>query len=159
MTTADSQPSATDEASRPDAPSGSGPRQQGPTPEGFLYDAFISYSRRNLDVADKIERDLERFPLPRDIRKRLGRRHLNIFRDITDMTGNRLETGIEQKLQQSRTLVVLCSPAARGSHYVNLEINRFAQLRDAEKIVPVLVAGGPNNEPTVTPPSGRSPTR
>jgi hypothetical protein len=38
-------------------------------PEGLRYDAFISYSRHNLDVADKIERDLERFPLPRDIRK------------------------------------------------------------------------------------------
>ena len=30
-----------------------------------------------------------------------------------------------------------------------MEINRFAQLRDAEKIVPVLVAGGPNNDPRV----------
>ena len=114
MTTADSQPSATDEASRPDAPSGSGSRQEGPTPDGFLYDAFISYSRRNLDVADKIERDLERFPLPRDIRKRLGRRHLNVFRDVNDLTGNRLSPALEHHLEQSRTLTVLCSPAARG---------------------------------------------
>src|SRR6478609_466382 len=118
-------------------------------PEGLRYDAFISYSRHNLDVADKIERDLETFPLPREIRKRLGRRHLNVFRDISDMTGNRLETGIEQKLQQSRTLVALCSPAARRSRYVGVEINKFTQLRGAEHIVATLVAGGPNNDPTV----------
>ena len=115
------------------------------------YDAFISYSRGNFEVADKLERDLETFPLPRDIRKQLGRRHLSIFRDISDLTGNRLETGLEQKLQQSRTLVVLCSPAARRSRYVGLEIDRFAKLRGAEHIVPTLVAGGPNNDSTVDP--------
>src|SRR6478672_1537773 len=86
--------------------------RQEPAAGGFLYDAFISYSRHNLETAAKIERDLETFPLPRDVRKRLGRRHLNVFRDINDMTGHRLESGIEEKLQQSRTLVVLCSPAA-----------------------------------------------
>jgi hypothetical protein len=100
-------------------------------------------------VADKIEHDLETFPLPRDIRKQLGRRHLNVFRDISDMTGNRLDPALERHLERSRSLVVLCSPTARRSHYVSMEINRFAQLRDAEKIVPLLVAGGPNNDPTV----------
>ena len=114
--------------------------------DGFVYDAFISYSRKNSDVADKIERDLQNFPLTREIRKRLGRRHLNIFRDVNDLTGNRLTSALEQNLEQSRTLVVLCSPAARGSTYVGMEINRFAQLRDASKIVPVLIAGVPNNE-------------
>ena len=103
MTISDSHASTGDETGRAAVPS------------GFLYDAFISYSRANIDAADKIERDLESFPLPRDIRKHLGHRHLNIFRDITDMTGNRLESGIEEKLEQSRALVVLCSPAARRS--------------------------------------------
>jgi hypothetical protein len=60
---------------------------QAPTHDNVRYDAFISYSRRNLEVADKIERDLETFPLPRHVRKRLGRRNLNVFRDISDMTG------------------------------------------------------------------------
>ena len=81
-----------------------------------------------------MERDLEAFPLPRGVRKRLGRRHLNVFRDISDMTGNQLESGIEQKLEQSRTLVVLCSPAARRSKYVPIELRRFARLRCAGQI-------------------------
>ena len=149
MTTPDSHPSTSDDRGRPEAPSGPGASQDGWTPDGLLYDAFISYSRGNLDAADKIERDLEAFRLPRDIRKRLGRRHLNVFRDVNDMTGNVLDSALEHHLAQSRTLVVLCSPEARRSPYVSMEINRFAQLREAEKIVPVLVAGEPNNDPGV----------
>jgi MTH538 TIR-like domain (DUF1863) len=124
-TTANSQPSATDETGRPEAPSGPGSRQEIGTPDGFLYDAFISYSQENLDVAEKIERDLETFPLPQDIRTRLGRRHLNVFRDANDLTGNRLDPALEQNLEQSHTLVVLCSPAARRSRYVSMEIDLF----------------------------------
>ena len=150
MTSAGLQPSAGDETGQQIAPSDPASGREGAKePAGLRYDAFISYSRRDLDVADKIERDLESFPLPHDIRKRLGRRHLNVFRDISDMTGNRLEPALEQHLEQSRTLVVLCSPAACRSAYVSMEINRFAQLRNAENIVPALVAGGPNNDPTV----------
>jgi len=119
------------------------------SPDGMTYDAFISYSRLNTAEAAKIERDLERFPLPRDVRKQLGQRRLNVFRDVSDMTGNRLDPSLDVHLANSRTLVVLCSPAARQSHYVNQEISRFAELRDPEHIVPVLVAGGPNNDPHV----------
>jgi WD40 repeat protein len=141
MSTPDPQPTATDETDWPGAPAHRGSR------DGLAYDAFISYSRQNADEAAKIERDLEHFPLPRDIRKRLGQRRLNVFRDISDMTGNRLDPALELHLAKSRTLVVLCSPPARKSHYVNLEITRFAELRDADHIVPVLVDGGPNNDP------------
>ena len=119
------------------------------SPDGMTYDAFISYSRLNTAEAAKIEHDLERFPLPRDIRKQLGQRRLNVFRDVSDMTGNRLDPSLDVHLANSRTLVVLCSPAARQSHYVNQEISRFAELRDPEHIVPVLVVGGPNNDPHV----------
>ena len=149
MTTPDSHSPVSDEPGRPAQPSGHGVAQEEWTPDGFLYDAFISYSRSNLDAADKIERDLEMFLLPRDIRKRLGRRHLNVFRDKSDLTGNRLDPALEQNLEQSRTLVVLCSPAARRSDWVSMEINRFAQLRDAAQIVPALVTGEPNNDPGV----------
>lgn len=114
--------------------------------DGYVYDAFVSYSRKNADAADKIERDLQTFPLPRGLRRKLGRRNLNIFRDVNDLTGNRLTPALEQNLRRSRTLVVLCSPAARASLYVGLEITRFAELRDPARIVPVLIGGAPNNE-------------
>ena len=46
-------------------------RTQSPD-DGFVYDAFISYSRKNSDAADKIERDLQKFPLTREIRNGWG---------------------------------------------------------------------------------------
>ena len=120
-----------------------------PAPVDLIYDAFISYSRGNFDEAEKVETDLEKFPLPRDIRKQLGRRHLNVFRDVSDITGNVLDSALDDKLQRSRALIVLCSPEARRSKYVAQEIHRFAELRDVSYIVPVLIAGGPNNDPAV----------
>ena len=43
-------------------------------------------------------------------------------------------------------MIVLCSPDARKSQYVNDEIRHFAQERGRENIIPVLVFGVPNNE-------------
>ena len=63
------------------------------------------------------------------------------------MAGNRLESGIDQKLEQSRTLVVLCSSATRRSKYVPIELRQFAQLRSAAHIVPAMIGGQPNNDP------------
>ena len=146
MSTSDFRASRSDDSDRSQGAPDAGSAQEQSAHDGFVYDAFISYSRKNSDVADKIERDLQKFPLTRELRKRLGRRHLDVFRDVNDLTGNRLTPALEQNLERSRTLVVLCSPAARASTYVGLEIHRFAQLREANKIVPVLVAGVPNNE-------------
>jgi hypothetical protein len=146
VSSSDLRASASDDSDRSQAGSDVDAAQDQSAHDGFVYDAFISYSRKNSDAADKIERDLQKFPLTREIRKRLGRRHLNVFRDVNDLTGNRLTPALEQNLEQSRTFVVLCSPASRASTYVGLEINRFAELREANKIVPVLIAGVPNNE-------------
>ena len=125
MDTSDYRASAAEDSDRSQAGPDGGSAQEQLAHDGFVYDAFISYSRKNSDVADKMERDLEKFPLTRELRKRLGRRHLNVFRDVNDLTGNRLTPALEQNLEQSRTLVVLCSPVARASTYVGLEINRF----------------------------------
>ena len=144
MTIPESQASTTDET-------GADRLHGGRSGDAFVYDAFISYSRANLDAADKIESDLEALRLPREVRKRIGHRHLNIFRDVNDLTGNRLDWALERNLEQSRALVVLCSPAARGSRYVGMEITRFAEVRDPEQIVPVLIAGRANDEPGADP--------
>ena len=89
-------------------------RRKGRPSTAFLYDAFISYSRRDLDASDKIERDLESFPLPREIRKRLGRRNLNVFRDISDMTGNRLDPAVELRPRESQVGTTRIERATRG---------------------------------------------
>lgn len=117
------------------------------------YDAFLSYSHadsRNLAAAAKIERDLEAFPLPRAVRERLGRRHLNVFRDVSDLTGSHLSSSLENHLADSRTLIVLCSPSARTSEYVDLEIRRFTDRHGPSRIFPVLIDGSLNHDPEAT---------
>ena len=57
MTISGSHASASDETSRPEAPLSPGSAHDGLSSDGLLYDAFISYSRHDLDAAAKIENE------------------------------------------------------------------------------------------------------
>ena len=110
----------------------------------FAHDAFISYSRKDKIFAARLERALEEFKPPRDLP--VPQRHLDIFRDEGDFTGTDYFQAIESHLGASRKLIVVCSPASAGSPYVDDEIERFVKRRGAEHLIPVLLAGVPNNE-------------
>jgi len=73
--------------------------------------------------------------------KELGGRRLRIFRDEEDFTGTEYYRAVDQHLTSSNCLIVVCSPAARASRFVNEEIAAFARARGADRIIPVLVAG------------------
>ncbi len=110
-----------------------------------MHDVFISYSRKDAVFARALEKALERYRPP----KELGgapQRYLEVFRDEGDMTGVEYTASIERHLADSSKLIIICSPHARASTYVNDEIERFVRLRGAEHLVPVLVAGIPDNE-------------
>lgn len=108
------------------------------------YDAFICYNRKDAAFARKLEKALEAYKPPRDLNA--PQRYLQIFRDEGDMTGVEYFQSIERQIQNSAKLIVICSPAARQSPYVNDEIRRFAQAKGAENIIPLIVSGIPNNE-------------
>jgi WD40 repeat protein len=108
------------------------------------HDAFISYSRKDRVFAQRLEKALRSWTPPRGLD--LPARHLDVFRDESDFTGTDYYAAIEQHLQRSRKLIVLCSPAARASRYVDDEIRRFVRVHGAAAIIPLLVAGVPNNE-------------
>lgn len=110
----------------------------------FPHDAFISYSRRDIDFARVLEKALEAYSPPKDLG--LPQQRLDVFRDEGDFTGVDYDKAIERHLTDSRKLLVVCSPNARTSTYVNDEIRRFAQLRGADHIIPILLSGIPNNE-------------
>ena len=76
----------------------------------------------------------------------MPQRHLRVFRDESDFQGTEYQAALDGILQASAKLVVICSPSSRSSPYVGGEIARFATLRGKENIVPVLLAGIPNNE-------------
>jgi WD40 repeat protein len=108
------------------------------------HDAFISYSRVDKAFAAALATALGGYKPPRDLK--VAQRHLKVFRDEQDFTGTEYTSAIQQHLKGSRKLIVVCSPAARASKYVNEEIQLFARANGAENIVPILLAGTPNNE-------------
>lgn len=108
------------------------------------YDAFISYSRHDRAFATLLQKALEAYKSPKGLE--VPRRHLRIFRDEQDFTGPEYHRSLEKHLQDSAKLVVICSPVARQSPFVNDEIRRFVKIRGAEHIIPVLLSGIPNNE-------------
>lgn len=116
------------------------------------YYAFISYSRENDAAAAYLHKSLERFRVPvKHVDKAYlpeGQRFLRpIFRDKRDLEVNAsmFSHDIHNAIARSRYLIVLCSPAAAKSFWVNEEIKSFLETHgnDYEKIVPVILSGKP----------------
>jgi WD40 repeat protein len=110
----------------------------------YLHDAFISYSRKDKSFASLIEKALESYAPPKDIP--IPQRRLDIIRDEEDFTGAEYYTTLNKHLRTSRKLILICSPAARSSRYVDEEIKTFAVANGADNIIPILLEGVPNNE-------------
>jgi hypothetical protein len=111
---------------------------------GPLHDAFISYSRRDKEFARRLGVALRAYKPPKGLG--LEVRHLDIFRDEEDFTGVEYHDAVRRHLRASNRLLLICSPNARKSEYVNDEIRQFVALRGADSIVPVLCGGLANNE-------------
>ena len=112
--------------------------------EQFKFDVFISYSRRDLAFARRLQRALDNYTPPRDLR--VPQRRLRVFRDESDFRGNEYGAALDSILASAAKALVICSPNSRASTYVGAEIANFAKLRGHEHIVSVLLAGRPNNE-------------
>ena len=122
--------------------------------EQYKYYAFISYSRKNSKAASYLHKSLERFRIPvkyvpEDLRP-AGQKFLRpIFRDRRDLEvkeGN-FTDDIRTAIEQSRYLIVLCSPDAAGSVWVNEEVKHFLATHnnDIAAVVPVILTGKPGH--------------
>lgn len=117
----------------------------------FKYWAFISYSQRDKAWADWLHPALEFYSIPRRLRAAvapnasLPTRLFPIFRDSAELAGAPdLSDAIRQALLQSRHLIVICSPNAAASKWVNKEILTFQSLGRHNQIFCVIVDGEPN---------------
>lgn len=108
------------------------------------YRAFISYSHSDERWAAWLQRSLEKYRVPRNlVQKHPDRRRLNpIFRDKEELASSTdLGDSIRSALVQSDALVVMCSPTAAASQWVNEEIHLFRELAPNGRILCCLVDG------------------
>ena len=119
----------------------------------FKYRAFITYAHEDEQKARWLRKKLEEFPVPQNLVGRKGRfgkipsRLYPIFRDRDELPGSaQLGSIIEQALDDSSHLVVLCSPHAVKSRWVNEEIRLFKQMGKGDRILCLLLDGEPMAE-------------
>ena len=120
------------------------------------FAAFISYSHDDEAIARWLQGKLETYRLPRGLRPsgsadvgqpmgRDGDRLGAIFRDREDFAAaTSLSDAIRQALADSQALIVLCSPAARASAWVNAEIELFRQVHPDRPVLAAIVDGEPD---------------
>src|SRR5580692_4128014 len=118
--------------------------------EGYKYRAFVSYSRSDASAARLLQRRLETYVLPSASRAlqpgvRFDRRPIRpVFRDEDELVpGQDLPGRIRDGLKSSEYLIVICSPAAHRSEWVEREVLDFVQLGGRDRILAIVVAGEP----------------
>lgn len=78
----------------------------------YDYYAFISHRSPDKPLAEWLQRSLERYVVPKSFRKSLGmqtKRIMNICVDKNSFAGGTLKAEINDKLEKSDKLIVLCS--------------------------------------------------
>lgn len=119
-----------------------------PMTEAKHYKAFISYSHSDEQWARWLQRSLEKYKLPKTFRQshpELPDRLYPIFRDRDELaSGGELSESIRKAMEDSDALIVICSPAARASHWVNEEVKRFKASGRGNRIFCFLVSGSPD---------------
>ena len=102
------------------------------------YKAFISYSHSDERWARWLQRSLEKYKLPKTFRQshpELPDRLYPIFRDRDELaSGQELSESIRKAMEDSEALIVICSPAARASLWVNEETRRSNVAGRSERI-------------------------
>lgn len=112
------------------------------------YRAFISYSQKDKPFSRRLHRALEDYRLPKGVEagvdaktRKLGR----FFRDDEEMgAATDLGAALQGAIADAESLVVICSPNAAQSPWVNQEIIHFKRTGRADRIFAVIVAGQPN---------------
>src|SRR5438105_5959045 len=120
------------------------------TPPTDHYRAFISYSSVDSRLATRLHARLERYIFPSGARMDNGNppeRLRPVFLDRVELrTGASLSETIRQALLESKVLVVICSPRARISVWVNREIREFREAHSDGAVLTFIVEGNPSSD-------------
>jgi hypothetical protein len=123
-----------------------------PAPIDIKYRAFISYSHVDAPWAKWLHSGIEAFRIDKDLVGRITATGSvpsslrPVFRDRDEFTaGHTLNEQTREAIEGSAALIVLCSPAAVRSHYVDMEILLFRSQHPERPIIPVIVDGNPGD--------------
>lgn len=114
------------------------------------YVAFISYNHRDRAWARWLHRSIENYQLPASLRERgattevAAKRLAPVFLDREELPSSAdLAEAVRRALEDSAALIVVCSPDAVRSRWVNEEIRSFKALGRGGRILCLLVGGDP----------------
>lgn len=119
------------------------------TQKPYQYFAFISYNRADEKWAKWLQKKLESFSLPIAFFKenpKLPKKIHPVFRDQSELSGGILKKEIEKALDNSRFLIIVCSPHAAKSTWVAKEVQFFIDRGWEDRIIPFIIEGVPNSK-------------
>lgn len=118
----------------------------------YKYTAFISYNSRDNSKARWLQKRLESYSLPSVIANEKGEilrandkktKKFRIFRYVTDLVAQNLDDGLRVELDQSKYLIVICSPNSANAPWVRKEVKHFIDTGRKKQIIPFVIKGTP----------------
>ncbi len=118
----------------------------------WKYTAFISYNSKDNRTARWLQKRLENYSLPSIIANEKGevlksydktQNKFRVFRYVTDLVAQNLEDGLRRELDQSKFLIVICSPNSANAPWVRKEVNHFIAAGKKKQIIPFVIDGVP----------------
>ncbi len=116
------------------------------------YRAFISYSHGDEAWGVWLHKSLEAYRVPRKLRGSasaigpIPSKLFPIFRDRDELaSSHELGAEIERALSDSACLIVVCSPQAAGSRWVNEEVRRYKMRGRSDRVYCLIVDGEPGD--------------
>jgi len=117
----------------------------------FRYRAFVSYSHRDEAWARWLHKAIETYRVPRRLVGTttaagiIPRRLAPVFRDRDELpSATDLGSKVDEALAASANLIVICSPAAATSRWVDAEVRAWKRLGRAHRIFCLIVDGEPD---------------
>lgn len=123
-----------------------------PNEEKSTFFAFLSHKSADTKFALKLQKFIESYNLPTEIRKKANIHHKRLTPVCSyeiDFSSNPLVDEMLDKLKKSKYLILICSEELikQGTKYINHEIKTFIECKKEEginpltRIIPVIVTG------------------
>ena len=120
--------------------------------QDFKYRAFISYSHADEEWAKWLHKALETYRVPKHLVGRetefgpVPERLAPVFRDRDELaSATNLGETLTRALRESANQIVICSPAAAKSRWVNEEILTYKRLGREHRVFCLIVGGEPGD--------------